>query len=174
MQSHLQGNLSLPSGPNFHSSGSSPGPSRQSQRIPSIRSAKTASSASQHAPPPPAEPRGSLSREHTRPSTRASSAKSTKWWHVRLFRGMANDFRRRAPYYGSDLVDAWDYRIVPATVYMFFAKYGPLLSLLISVLYSMFLRSASKRQGSLTYPAASCLPWLSRWICLRRPIKASG
>lgn len=121
------GNLSLPSGPNFHNSGSSPGPSQQShrkswqsQRIPSIRSGK---SASHHAAPSPAETRESLRREHTRASTHASSSKSAKWWRVRLFRGMVNDVKRRAPYYWSDLIDAWDYRIVPATVYMYFAKY---------------------------------------------------
>jgi hypothetical protein len=39
-----------------------------------------------------------------------------------LFRGMINDVRRRAPFYVSDWVDAWDYRVVPATVYMYFAK----------------------------------------------------
>ena len=38
------------------------------------------------------------------------------------FRGMINDLRRRAPYYWSDWRDAWDYRVVPATVYMYFAK----------------------------------------------------
>jgi hypothetical protein len=32
--------------------------------------------------------------------------------------------RRRAPYYWSDWADAWDYRVVPATVYMYFAKYA--------------------------------------------------
>lgn len=36
---------------------------------------------------------------------------------------MINDVRRRAPYYWSDWKDAWDYRVVPATVYMYFAKY---------------------------------------------------
>lgn len=44
------------------------------------------------------------------------------WWKIHLFRGMANDIRRRLPYYVSDWVDAWDYRVVPATVYMYFAK----------------------------------------------------
>jgi hypothetical protein len=38
---------------------------------------------------------------------------------------MINDVKRRAPYYWSDWTDAWDYRIVPATVYMYFAKYDP-------------------------------------------------
>lgn len=45
-----------------------------------------------------------------------------KWWKIHLFRGMINDVRRRAPYYWSDWRDAWDYRVVPATVYMYFAK----------------------------------------------------
>jgi hypothetical protein len=36
---------------------------------------------------------------------------------------MINDVRRRLPFYWSDWTDAWDYRVVPATVYMYFAKY---------------------------------------------------
>lgn len=44
------------------------------------------------------------------------------WWRIWLFRGMVNDIRRRAPYYVSDYTDAWNYRVVPATVYMYFAK----------------------------------------------------
>ena len=36
---------------------------------------------------------------------------------------MIDDVRRRLPYYISDWTDAWDYRVVPATVYMYFAKY---------------------------------------------------
>ena len=46
-----------------------------------------------------------------------------KWWKIRFFRGMINDVRRRLPFYLSDWTDAWDYRVVPATVYMYFAKY---------------------------------------------------
>lgn len=52
-----------------------------------------------------------------------SGRRSSGWWKVQLFRGMVNDLRRRAPFYASDWVDAWDYRVVPATVYMYFAKY---------------------------------------------------
>jgi hypothetical protein len=37
---------------------------------------------------------------------------------------MINDVRRRLPFYLSDWTDAWDYRVVPATVYMYFAKYA--------------------------------------------------
>lgn len=50
------------------------------------------------------------------------------WWKVHLFRGMANDVRRRAPFYLSDWVDAWDYRVIPATVYMYFANILPALA----------------------------------------------
>lgn len=63
--------------------------------------------------------------EAQRPSSRVgaqSTASAEKWWTIHLFRGMINDVRRRVPYYWSDWADAWDYRVVPATVYMYFAK----------------------------------------------------
>ncbi|KAB5575857.1 anion exchange family protein [Coniochaeta sp. 2T2.1] len=41
---------------------------------------------------------------------------------------MINDVRRRAPYYWTDWRDAWDYRVVPATVYMYFANLLPALA----------------------------------------------
>jgi boron transporter len=63
-----------------------------------------------------------LSREDTRQSRRSTVSKDA-WWRTRLFSGMINDIRRRAPFYWSDWKDAWDYRVVPATVYMYFAKY---------------------------------------------------
>jgi hypothetical protein len=44
------------------------------------------------------------------------------WWKIHFFRGMVNDVKKRAPYYASDWTDAWNYRVVPASVYMFFAK----------------------------------------------------
>lgn len=59
---------------------------------------------------------------------RVPSERQQRWWRVGLFRGMVNDFRRRAPYYWDDWKDAWDYRVVPATVYIYFAKYGPRMS----------------------------------------------
>jgi hypothetical protein len=55
-------------------------------------------------------------------SSRGGKSKDA-WWKTRLFSGMVNDIRRRAPFYWSDWKDAWDYRVVPATVYMYFAKY---------------------------------------------------
>ncbi|KAG5921814.1 hypothetical protein E4U42_005700 [Claviceps africana] len=57
-----------------------------------------------------------------------SARRKEPWWRVHLFRGMANDVRRRLPYYTSDWLDAWDYRVVPATVYMYFANILPALA----------------------------------------------
>ncbi|EHA51521.1 anion exchange protein 4 [Pyricularia oryzae 70-15] len=57
-----------------------------------------------------------------------SNGRSKNWWHIHLFRGMANDLRRRAPYYYSDWKDAWNYRVVPATIYMYFANILPALA----------------------------------------------
>jgi len=66
-----------------------------------------------------------LSRQGSHRATAYSSKRQTPtWWKIRLFKGMIGDIKRRAPYYWSDWKDAWDYRVVPATVYMYFAKYG--------------------------------------------------
>jgi len=43
---------------------------------------------------------------------------------LRIGAGILNDIRSRIPYYASDWVDAWNYRVVPATTLIFFAKYG--------------------------------------------------
>ncbi|KAH8652375.1 HCO3 transporter family-domain-containing protein [Xylariales sp. PMI_506] len=58
----------------------------------------------------------------------AGNGKPERWWEIHPFRGMINDIRRRAPFYWSDWVDAWDYRVVPATVYMYFANIMPALA----------------------------------------------
>lgn len=86
----------------------------QKRRRPSFKSNK-------YRGPEPEEER--LSRETSRRTTQSTS-RTPKWWKIRLFRGMIEDVKRRAPYYWSDWKDAWDYRVVPATVYMYFAKYG--------------------------------------------------
>ena len=44
-------------------------------------------------------------------------------WPMRLGRGIIFDIRARAPYYWSDWKDAWNYRVVPATALIFFAKF---------------------------------------------------
>ncbi|PYI10201.1 hypothetical protein BO78DRAFT_306302 [Aspergillus sclerotiicarbonarius CBS 121057] len=87
-----------------------------------LRPAST-SSRSHHSNNPRHEPSPALSREPTHQSSRPE-----KWWKVHLFRGMVQDVKRRAPYYWSDWTDAWDYRVVPATVYMYFANILPALA----------------------------------------------
>ena len=44
----------------------------------------------------------------------------------RPFRGILLDVRARAPYYVSDWTDAWNYRVVPATLLIFFSKCVPM------------------------------------------------
>ncbi|KAF2455938.1 HCO3 transporter family protein [Lineolata rhizophorae] len=58
----------------------------------------------------------------------AASVGPEPWWKINWFEGMANDLRRRAPFYLSDWVDALDYRVVPATIYMYFANILPALA----------------------------------------------
>ncbi|WWD08459.1 hypothetical protein V865_006571 [Kwoniella europaea PYCC6329] len=48
-----------------------------------------------------------------------------KWWRVRLGYGMYNDIRNRIPWYISDWTDAWNYRVIPSTWFIFFANVLP-------------------------------------------------
>jgi hypothetical protein len=41
---------------------------------------------------------------------------------LRVGAGIWNDVRSRIPYYTSDWTHAWNYRVVPATTLVFFAK----------------------------------------------------
>ncbi len=115
----MESPYNIPSSPHLQpSSLRSPGNSKRKSwkpRIPIL----SAQSRSQH------ESEDAVSRNLSHARTNASSRREKKWWKIRLFRGMINDIRRRAPYYWSDWKDAWDYRVVPATIYMYFAKYGP-------------------------------------------------
>lgn len=43
-------------------------------------------------------------------------------WFTKLGSGIILDIKARAPYYPSDWTDAWNYRVVPATALIFFAK----------------------------------------------------
>ena len=45
-----------------------------------------------------------------------------RWMPVWIGRGIIRDVRARAPYYPSDWTDAWNYRVIPAIVLIFFAK----------------------------------------------------
>ena len=44
------------------------------------------------------------------------------WTPTFIGRGIVSDLRARAPYYASDWLDAWNYRVIPAIVLIFFAK----------------------------------------------------
>ncbi|KAK9449046.1 HCO3 transporter family-domain-containing protein [Limtongia smithiae] len=49
-----------------------------------------------------------------------------KIFGIHLFRGIASDIRSRLPHYIADwTTDAWNYRIIPATIYMYFANILP-------------------------------------------------
>lgn len=97
-------------------------------------------------------------------SASSKPPRAPKWWKIRLFRGMINDVRRRAPYYWSDWVDAWDYRVVPATVYMYFANLLPALAFSLD----MFTRThmhygvnevlLSSVLGSVVFAVLACQP----------------
>jgi hypothetical protein len=54
----------------------------------------------------------------------AEVAKEAISWmqNIRLGRGIIMDLRARAPWYRSDWTDAWNYRVLPATALIFFAK----------------------------------------------------
>ncbi|KAL8717951.1 MAG: hypothetical protein Q9225_004858 [Loekoesia sp. 1 TL-2023] len=105
-----------------------------------------------------------LAREESHAPTTASSTRKFRWWKIRFFKGMASDVRRRAPYYWSDWMDAWDYRVVPATVYMYFANILPALAFSLD----MFTKTASSYGvnevllasvlGSVVFSVFACQP----------------
>lgn len=43
-------------------------------------------------------------------------------------RGIIRDIKNRLPYYASDWTDAWDYRVIPSTIYIFFANILPAIA----------------------------------------------
>ncbi|KAJ0117126.1 nion exchange protein 4 [Diaporthe amygdali] len=103
--------------------------------------------------------RTSAARSHT-----GSTARTPRWWKIRLFKGLIGDLRRRAPYYWSDWKDALDYRVVPATIYMYFANILPALAFSLD----MFTRTHSQYGvnevllasvlGSVVFSVLACQP----------------
>lgn len=103
-------------------------------------------------------------RDSAPPSHHGSTAHAPEWWKIHLFQGMINDIRRRAPYYWSDWKDAWDYRVVPATVYMYFANILPAVAFSLD----MFTRTHSQYGvnevllssvlGSVVFSLLACQP----------------
>ena len=60
-----------------------------------------------------------------RPHDRNIARRTRSSWIPSLYlgSGIIRDIRARAPYYASDWKDAWNYRVIPAIVLIFFAKY---------------------------------------------------
>lgn len=61
---------------------------------------------------------------HTIPSSTSPADERglSRWLPTNAFLGIIRDLKARAPYYASDWTDAWNYRVVPAIVLIFFAK----------------------------------------------------
>ncbi|KAJ7070029.1 anion exchanging protein [Mycena amicta] len=61
---------------------------------------------------------------HPRSTTRRKSASALDWVQS-IGSGVVSDIRARAPLYLSDWLDAWSYRVIPATALIFFANVLP-------------------------------------------------
>lgn len=74
--------------------------------------------------PPSAIPEQSNDEEEPRDSEtpRATMKPKQFAWIRKLGAGIILDIQARVPWYASDWTDAWNYRIVPATALIFFAK----------------------------------------------------
>jgi boron transporter len=89
---------------------------------------------------------------------------AARWWQVRLFHGMVQDVRRRAPWYASDWLDAWNYRVVPATVYMYFANILPALAFSLDMFsktdmqYGVNEVLLASVLGAVVFSVAACQP----------------
>ncbi|KAL4873491.1 hypothetical protein BDV12DRAFT_160131 [Aspergillus spectabilis] len=133
--SSSHGPLPFSPGQHFHASPSPPASKhsqRRSWRSPSklfSRRPSTASGRPQAQGQAESSAHGiSATRDQTQAEREGEDADESKWWRIRFFRGMIDDVKRRAPFYWSDWADAWDYRVVPATIYMYFANILPALA----------------------------------------------
>ncbi|TBU25500.1 anion exchanging protein [Dichomitus squalens] len=59
------------------------------------------------------------------PSSTSRTRTLPRWVPTWIGRGIIRDVRARAPYYVSDWTDAWNYRVIPAIVLIFFANVLP-------------------------------------------------
>lgn len=49
-------------------------------------------------------------------------------WFRYIGYGVYNDLRSRLPYYKSDFTDAWNYRVIPSTTFIFFTNLLPAIA----------------------------------------------
>ncbi|KAI1786839.1 anion exchanging protein [Ganoderma leucocontextum] len=71
-----------------------------------------------------ANEKSGTSGQRTIPAT-PMSKRLPSWIPTSICRGIIRDIRTRAPYYASDWLDAWNYRVIPAIVLIFFANVLP-------------------------------------------------
>lgn len=65
-----------------------------------------------------------LELQKSRTSYSYDTSRGWRQWRVlRPGRGMYHDLKRRAPYYWSDIADAFTYRTIASTIRMYFVKY---------------------------------------------------
>ena len=65
---------------------------------------------------------GRTSHMHHKVSRNAIVSYLRSWLPVNVGAGILRDIRARAPWYWSDWTDAWNYRVIPATALILFAK----------------------------------------------------
>ncbi|KAI1262452.1 HCO3 transporter family-domain-containing protein [Xylariaceae sp. FL1019] len=107
---------------------------------------------------------GAGAADHHSTRSRSTKRSAPRWWKIHLFRGIINDIRRRAPSYWSDWVDAWDYRVVPATIYMYFANILPALAFSLDMFtktdmhYGVNEVLLASVLGAVVFSLAACQP----------------
>ncbi|KAK1676138.1 HCO3 transporter family-domain-containing protein [Colletotrichum godetiae] len=70
-----------------------------------------------------------LQREKTNTSYTYDDQRGWRRWRIfRPGRGIYHDIKRRFPYYWSDIVDGWTYRIVASTIRMYFVNLLPAIA----------------------------------------------
>ncbi|RMZ82471.1 hypothetical protein DV737_g1966, partial [Chaetothyriales sp. CBS 132003] len=107
------------------------------RRRPSFRSSQSPRRLTTEEVEPIATARDNATTSLRRDST---GGRTPRRWKVRWFKGMIDDIKRRAPFYWSDWRDAWDYRVIPATVTQnsFGVNEVLLSSVMACVIFSLF------------------------------------
>lgn len=63
-----------------------------------------------------------VARRRVQIDDRAGATRKRRRWRSMPGAGICLDIKARAPWYWSDWKDAWNYRVLPATALIFFAK----------------------------------------------------
>ncbi|KAL8348768.1 hypothetical protein RB601_002273 [Gaeumannomyces tritici] len=107
---------------------------------------------------------GAMAEEQAGSDSGGRRRAGDRWWKIHFFRGMINDVRQRLPHYASDWTDAWDYRVVPATIYMYFANILPALAFSLDMFTKTDMQFGvnevllSSVLGAVAFALLSCQP----------------